>query len=233
MRIEELTRLDAKDSPYEVTDLNVEIAVAYAIRSVRKWKQNHRFPDWMDEDSITESAVNAVLRARDKYDIHDPGRASWFTYCKAVSDFAILLNRREQTERRNALTEINESSFVTTASRSRYDEDGALCRERILSQSDCGECLDVSVMDRLDLEHDLQIISAVACEVLNRKECGVFILRHLKQMSLKSIARVYGCSPSAIQQMNRKVLSKLQKHPKVLSRIAEKISATENNQGPL
>lgn len=235
MRLQKLTRAEGRDSPYLPTPLNVEIAVAYALRSVEHAERCGNLPSWTDRAELQEAVIQAVLGARDRYNVGDPARASFFTYCKSRVDFAMLLNRRDQWRRHRRIP-LAERSYYWNAregSDGSGDPSGTVLEElsagggRGEPAPDSSEDMAEYVLATLEQSELVQLICGVAREILTPKQCSIVVLLQLCEWTTREVAELFGNHPNAIRQAYRASVRKLRAHPTIRERMAELSDALE------
>lgn len=197
MGLTDLTRDDATDSAYVVTERNIEIATAYALRSAKKWKR--RIPHWMDEERFDEAVILAVMRSAKNY--KSEFKTSFFTYARSMVHGALLEEDRYQRRKYNPTVSIEELQH-----RNWHQGDDPLCRleDRI---KDPGNESPYENIDARDWVQDM--LRRVAPNVLPQRSIDVIVLRYIRGMKQKDVAKHLGITPGRVHQIEDEALGKL------------------------
>jgi RNA polymerase sigma factor (sigma-70 family) len=215
-RLLTLTRADAKDSPHLATPLNIEIATAYALRSVEKIAR--RLHCNSDIEGYEEAVMIAVLRAAERYRPDNETKASFFTYAHTEVGFAIKEEKRRQMRRVQALSEVSIEHRYADGHKEVYARSTASGPDvyRSMDRDDTftvgsslsnGNGEERTVRIRLIVE-DLLTRCADLAE-LDQRSREILYLRFVRGVKQKIVARHFNISPGRVHQIEDEAIEKL------------------------
>jgi RNA polymerase sigma factor (sigma-70 family) len=198
-RLYTLTRKDAVDSPYKVTELNIEIATAYGFRMAKNWTR--RIPEWADPVKLEEAAVDAVMKAASRYDPAHSRGATFFTYAHSMVEGAL---REEDRKMRRRPADISLES-VAFASRRKMQEgefnsDPVRIADILVAEGSdpAGFVGDSAFLDDL-FERICPL--ALGTGAKGVRMTRILHLRYVEGIKQNEIAPIYGVTPGRIHQI--------------------------------
>lgn len=195
MELLSLTRKDAVDDAYMVSERNIEIATAYALRAAARWKV--KAPPWMDKDQFDESVIMAVLRSAKRY---DPGKdTSFFTYAHSMVNGALKEEWRKQNKRKPDLS-LDECVGFTGSQSSETVRYIDLIEDRGYNSTD-------EAMVNIQFNE----IMSVADHLLTEREKIVLELRFIQQLKQSQVAEHIGVTASRVNQIEGEIVAKLRR----------------------
>lgn len=202
MSLTSLTRDDTTDSPFEVTERNIEVAAAYALRTARACQR--RAPSWMDPVRFEEAAVAAVMRAARNYRPDNEQGASFFTYCHSMVRGACMEEDRKQCRKPPPISiELLTTASIRTMHQGEPPEGGPRISDTIAAQSaDPGELIENNLFLR-------DVFQRIAPLVLDQRERDVLLLRYVRGVKQKDVATHFKVTPGRIHQIEEGALAKI------------------------
>lgn len=189
-RLEQLTRADARGTPYAASVENIEIATAYAIRAARKYVR--RLPIWMDREAFEESVIIAVMRAARNYDAKS--KASFFTYAALLVGCEI----KEESERQNR--GMRQYEYFDADLKTDEDDDGITEKENALPDHSS---------QVIESEHLLGIIKSLPENLVSRRNLEIFLLHTIKEMKIAHIAAMYSLSAWGVWKIIKRTAERI------------------------